>query len=70
MGMALVPTIADLFVAVHGQKVLLRFLDDECPHLSSFTDDGLGIWLHHPDKITDTIHWNAFQSAVNNGGLA
>ncbi|KAL7545881.1 hypothetical protein ACHAWF_009235 [Thalassiosira exigua] len=70
MGMAPAPTIVNLFVALHEQRELLSFLDGDCLlYLFRFIDDGLGIWLHHHDKRTDTIHWNAFKAAVNNGGL-
>ena len=70
MGMAPAPTIANLFVALHEERELLSFLDDNfLLYLRRFIDDGLGIWLHHHDKRVDTIRWNAFKAAVNNGGL-
>ena len=32
--------------------------------------DWFGIWLHDADPIVDQSNWDAFQSAVNSGGLS
>jgi len=38
--------------------------------LKRFIDDGIGIWLHHPDPAEDERRWKEFQNVVARGGLA
>jgi len=69
MGMSPAPTIANLFVAIHENQDLLPFLETCLKYLKRFIDDGIGIWLHDANPITDENNWQTFKQAVNNGGL-
>ncbi|KAL7518906.1 hypothetical protein ACHAWF_000202, partial [Thalassiosira exigua] len=69
MGIAPAPTIANLFVALHKEAEILRWLKICVYYLCRFINDGFGIWIHHPDPATDAELWQEFQAAVNNGGL-
>ncbi|KAL7534531.1 hypothetical protein ACHAXR_005939 [Thalassiosira sp. AJA248-18] len=69
MGMSPAPTIANLFVAIHENQDLLKYLGTFLKYLKRFIDDGIGIWLHDANPITDENNWRIFQTAVNSGGL-
>ena len=69
MGMSPAPSLANLYVAIHENQALLKFLDTSILYLRRFIDDGLAIWLHHPDPHTDNANWIQFKEAVPSGGL-
>ncbi|KAL7536823.1 hypothetical protein ACHAXR_007422 [Thalassiosira sp. AJA248-18] len=69
MGMSPAPTIANLFVAIHENQDLLPFLETCIKYLKRFINDGIGIWLHDANPITDENNWRTFKQGVNNGGL-
>ncbi|KAL7527911.1 hypothetical protein ACHAXR_002185 [Thalassiosira sp. AJA248-18] len=69
MGMSPAPSLANLYVAIHEERELLKFLTSSILYLRRFIDDGLAIWLHDPDPQVDAANWIAFTSAVKNGGL-
>ena len=69
MGMSPAPTIANLFVALHEIKHLLKFLRRFLRYLKRFIDDGFGIWIHDSDPLIDANNWKLFQDAVNCGSL-
>ncbi|KAL7530524.1 hypothetical protein ACHAXR_006240, partial [Thalassiosira sp. AJA248-18] len=69
MGMSPAPTIANLFVAIHENQDPLPFLETCLKYLKRFIDDGIGIWLHDANPITDETNWQTFKQAVNSGGL-
>lgn len=70
MGMSPEPTLANVFVGVHEKDELLSYLGVHLAFLKRFIDDGLGIWIHDPDPMTDETNWRRFQQSVNNGGLS
>ena len=69
MGMSCAPALANLYVAIHEQAHLLKFLSSSILYLKRFIDDGLAIWLHHPDPVTDAANWKEFKTALTSGGL-
>jgi hypothetical protein len=69
MGMAPAPSIANLFVAIYEEAYITTFLSTPLRFLKRFIDDGFGIWLRDPDPEQDKIHWDSFQSIINNMGL-
>ena len=71
MGMSPAPPISNLYVAIHEEEEVLQYL--ACKwllFLKRFIDDGIGIWLHHPDPAEDERRWKEFQNVVARGGLA
>ncbi|EJK66555.1 hypothetical protein THAOC_12523 [Thalassiosira oceanica] len=63
--------ISNLYVAIHEEEEVLQYLAcNWILFLKCFIDDGIGIWLHHPDPAEDERHWKEFQSVVARGGLA
>ena len=60
---------SNLYVAIHEERELLKFLTSSILYLRRFIDDGLAIWLHDPDPQVDAANWIAFTSAVKNGGF-
>lgn len=70
MGMSPAPPIANLFVAIHEEKEVLQYVARNwLKFLKRFIDDGIGIWLHHPDPAEDERRWKEFQDVVARGGL-
>ena len=69
MGMSPAPTIANLYVAIYEARRIVPFIDDCVFFLRRFVDDGLGIWLHDPDPLTDESNWTRFKTAITSGGL-
>lgn len=69
MGMSPAPTLANVFVGVHEEDVLLQHVGSLLLYLKRFIDDGFGIWLHDPDPMQDEANWRHFQDLVNAGGL-
>ena len=55
MGMLPVSTIANLFVSLHKQKVILILpkVASKCHLYRRFIDDGFAIWNHNKDQATD-----------------
>ena len=71
MGMSPAPPISNLYVAIHEEEEVLQYL--ACKwllFLKRFIDDGIGIWLHHPDPAEDERRWKEFQNVVARGDLA
>ena len=69
MGMFPAPSIANLYVAIHELKSILKHVGTFIFFLRHFIDDGFGVWLHDPDPEVDTANWNMFKATVNSGGL-
>ena len=63
MGMSPSPTIANLFVAIHEQSSILKYLKTFLMWLRRYIDDGFGIWLHNLDLVVDELNWMTFQAA-------
>jgi len=63
------PTIANIYVALHEKKHILRFLQTYLRFLKRFIDYVFGIWIHDPDPTVDTANWIEFKAAVNSGSL-
>ncbi|EJK76771.1 hypothetical protein THAOC_01450, partial [Thalassiosira oceanica] len=60
-----------LYVAIHEEEEVLQYLAcNWLLFLKRFIDDGIGIWLHHPDLAEDERRWKEFQSVIARGGLA
>ena len=71
MGMSPAPPISNLYVAIHEEEEVLQYVTcNWLLFLKRFIDDGIGIWLHHPDFAEDERRWNEFQAVVARGGLA
>ncbi|EJK63428.1 hypothetical protein THAOC_15909 [Thalassiosira oceanica] len=71
MGMSPAPPISNLYVAIHEEEEVLQYLAcNWLLFLKRFIDDGIGIWLHHPDLAEDERRWKECQSVVARGGLA
>jgi hypothetical protein len=70
MGMSPAPTIANLYVAIYEELHVLKFLPSPVLYLRRFIDDGLGVWLHDPDPMTDERNWREFQDCLNASGLS
>ena len=71
MGMSPAPPISNLYVAIHEEEEVLEYLAcNWLLFLKRFIDDGIGIWLHHPDPAEDERRWKEFQNVVARGGLA
>ena len=58
-----------LNIAIYKTRKLLQYLQTSSMLLRRFIDDSLGIWLYHPDPVTDNANWEQFQQAVNENGL-
>ena len=70
MGMSPAPPLANIFVAIHEEEEIWDFVKQGIVHfLRRFIDDGIGIWIHHPDPTVDEQRWNDFKKTVNNGCL-
>ena len=70
MGMSPAPTLANLYIAIYEAKEILdQFLGSKIMFLRRFIDDGLGIWLHHPNPHIDRANWLDFQRVINASGL-
>ena len=65
MGMSPAPTIANLYVAIFELSNILPLLDKHLLFYKRFIDDGIAIWLHDKDPITDANNWLDFQSIIN-----
>ncbi|EJK61170.1 hypothetical protein THAOC_18387 [Thalassiosira oceanica] len=65
MGMSPAPLISNLYVAIHEEEEVLQYLAcNWLLFLKRFIDDGIGIWLHHPDPAEEERRWKEL------GGLA
>ncbi|EJK52773.1 hypothetical protein THAOC_27922, partial [Thalassiosira oceanica] len=61
MGMSPAPPIPNLYVAIHEEEEVLQYLAcNWLLFLKRFIDDGIGIWLHHPDPAEDERRWKEF----------
>jgi len=69
MGMSPAPTITNLYVAIHNELKIIRFLLTFLYWLKRYIDDGFGVWLHDQDPVIDAENWATFKAAINNGGL-
>jgi hypothetical protein len=69
MGMSLMPTIANLYVATYEEVHVLKYVPAVVLYLCCFIDDGLGIWLHDPEPVADKRNWKEFQDCLNTSGL-
>ena len=70
MGMSPAPPISNIFVAIHEEEEIWDFVKQGIVNfLRRFIDDGIGIWIHHPDPTVDEQRWNDFKKTVNNGCL-
>lgn len=64
MGISPAPPWAIIFFAIHE----LRFVPQWVAHLifwKRFIDDGIGLWLRHPNPTENSRLWNEFVSVVN-----
>ena len=64
MGISPAPPWAILFFALH-EKVFTVKWKEQLPFWRRFIDDGLGLWLRHPDPTTNNTLWNEFKHDVN-----
>jgi hypothetical protein len=69
MGMSPAPTIANLYVAIYMEMHVLQYFPTTVLYLCCFIDDGLGVWLHDPDPMTDEKNWKEFQDCLHASGL-
>ena len=69
MGMSPAPTIANLYVAIFEVEVILPLFKEHLPLYLRFIDDGLAVWQHCKDKISDAKLIESFKAAINRSGL-
>ena len=69
MGMSPAPTIANLYVAIFEVEVILPLFKEHLPLYLRFIDDGLTVWQHCKDKISDAKLIENFKATINRSGL-
>ena len=69
MGMAPAPAIANIYVALFEQDVILPRFKMCLPLYLRFIDDGLAIWKHICNSIMDKQLLDKCKDTINAGGL-
>jgi len=65
MGAPPAPSFATLYYGIFELDLLTQF-GDRLLFLCRYIDDQFGIWIHHPDPITDRQQWEAFKQCQQN----
>ena len=69
MGMAPAPAIANIYVALFEQDVILPRFKMCLPLYLIFIDDGLAVWKHSCNSIMDKQLLDKCKDTINAGGL-
>ena len=65
MGTPPAPTYANLFYAIHENRILPKYRANILIH-KRYIDDIFGIWIPSADSATDDEQWEKFQNELNN----
>ena len=64
MGTSPAPTYANLFFAIHENRILPKYSANILTY-KRYIDDIFGIWIPSNDAIEDDSQWNKFQSEID-----
>jgi hypothetical protein len=64
MGICPAPPWAFVYFALHESEFSPLWID-HVPLWKRYIDDGVGVWIHHPDPLEDQRLWKEFMAAVN-----
>jgi hypothetical protein len=51
-----------------GNRLCRLLPHKPCPILPRYIDDGIGLWIHHPDTHIDQLNFAALQATMNSFG--
>jgi hypothetical protein len=69
MGAPPAPTYATLYYGIYEEQQLLPAFTNSIAAYFRYIDDGLGLWICHPDPLTDEVLWDEFCSSTAYGKL-
>ena len=69
MGMSPAPPIANIYVALHKSKEIFPVFDNNLFFCVRLIDDGIVIWKHGSDPVSDAVNWRESERTTNKSGL-